>query len=930
MQNSRKNDDYDIDQQNRIEALNTKNSYIVEAGAGSGKTTLLVNRYLALLSCVNYPEEILAITFTKKAAEEMQNRVLNALQNSEKIRKKNLENNWQILENPARLKIQTIDSLCNSLTKQMPILSGLLSDPEILDEVDSKELYRKAINSVLETPEEIGLTKTQINSIETLLLHLDNDYDRTENLFLEMLKKREQWLPHVINLRHSKEILEESLQNVIHENITKCQKHFPQNLQNEIGELLIYALKNLQESDDYTDFLESNLQVLDFNDNFYCMFLGQNTGENPRDACNASLRSNYLPTPQDKNTRDAHIGRLYDIFCKIFLTKEFQWRKSIDKRNGFPAKDDGKNKEEKTYFLEMKNRMRELLQTLQDEKYAAFLNALCDFANSPNNKYSENQWQIIYALLEILPIMVAKLTLLFREQNAADYTEIALAADRALGDFDNPTKLALNLDYRIKHILVDEFQDTSILQFRLLEKLIAGWQQNDGRTLFLVGDPMQSIYRFRQAEVGLFLRAQNEGIGNLKLKRLVLSHNYRSTKNIVDWVNFTFSKIMPKFSDIVSGAITFNPAQAMSENVTQNSIVKIHKIVNENEESNIVEANYVTKLLKDTIKQEPNDTIALLARSKNHVAEIINSLKKENIPYHAVELETLTKKIVCRDLLSLTKAIFNLKDKISWLAILRAPFIGLNLHDLHAIAKENFGETVWENLLNFARIPNLSEPAKANLTKIVPIIANSLNSKYRKNLRDLIETVWQNLKGALYFQTQNELETAQAFFTLLEKNGTEIYTINTDVLEQKLNYLFAPTKTSEDAKIQIMTIHKAKGLEFDTVIVTGLDRIPRHDDNNLLMWMEKPRVQNGADLILAPIGATYENHDATYSYLQNMEKIKNDYEIGRLLYVAATRAKKNLHLVARLTKKTEDPTEYLAPGKNTLLAKIWDELLINN
>ena len=94
--------------------------------------------------------------------------------------------------------------------------------------------------------------------------------------------------------------------------------------------------------------------------------------------------------------------------------------------------------------------------------------------------------------------------MVFRAERVIDFMELGIAARDALGQIDNPTEVAYRMDSRIEHLLVDEFQDTSRAQFELLEQLTGGWQPGDGRTLFLVGDPMQSIYRFRQAEVGLF------------------------------------------------------------------------------------------------------------------------------------------------------------------------------------------------------------------------------------------------------------------------------------------------------------------------------------------------------------------------------------------------------------------------------------------
>src|SRR3546814_15819259 len=95
-----------------------------------------------------------------------------------------------------------------------------------------------------------------------------------------------------------------------------------------------------------------------------------------------------------------------------------------------------------------------------------------------------------------------------------DLAEVAARAVAAFGSDDAPTELALAFDYRIQHLLVDEFQDTSGTQSELLKRLTSGWQAGDSRTLFVVGDPMQSIYRFREAEVGLYLRARRFGIAH--------------------------------------------------------------------------------------------------------------------------------------------------------------------------------------------------------------------------------------------------------------------------------------------------------------------------------------------------------------------------------------------------------------------------------
>src|SRR5690606_4067103 len=148
------------DHEARTRALEPGESFIVQAPAGSGKTELLTQRYLRLLATVNDPEEVIAITFTRKAAAEMQARILRALEQARSAPEppggfsratwrlaagaleRDRERRWDLSDNPRRLRIHTIDSLCARLTRQMPVLSRLGAQPETVE--DAMHLYRAA------------------------------------------------------------------------------------------------------------------------------------------------------------------------------------------------------------------------------------------------------------------------------------------------------------------------------------------------------------------------------------------------------------------------------------------------------------------------------------------------------------------------------------------------------------------------------------------------------------------------------------------------------------------------------------------------------------------------------------------------------------------------------------------------------------------
>jgi ATP-dependent exoDNAse (exonuclease V) beta subunit len=188
--------------------------------------------------------------------------------------------------------------------------------------------------------------------------------------------------------------------------------------------------------------------------------------------------------------------------------------------------------------------------------------ALAAVADLPAPHFSPAEWSTVECFSRLLRLAAGQLWLVFQESGEVDFIEIAARAGLALGEDEAPTDLAQALDYRIQHLLVDEFQDTSPGQVSLIRKLTRGWMPDDGRTLFVVGDPMQSIYRFRKADVGLFLRVREGGIGDIRLSHLRLFRNNRSFPGIVDWVNRAFLSIFPAQDAPETGAVCYAPSAA--------------------------------------------------------------------------------------------------------------------------------------------------------------------------------------------------------------------------------------------------------------------------------------------------------------------------------------------------------------------------------
>ena len=536
--------------------------------------------------------------------------------------------------------------------------------------------------------------------------------------------------------------------------------------------------------------------------------------------------------------------------AELFLTKQNEWRRQINATQGFPpeSRDD-------------KARVQELLRRFAASE--ALRRLLMRVRTLPEPRYRDNQWQVLDALLSLLPLAVAQLQLVFMEHGEVDYAEVSLGALRALGTEDEPTDLTLALDHRLQHILVDEFQDTSVNQIKLLNLLTAGWQADDGRTLFLVGDPMQSIYRFREAEVGLFLRARQKGIGGLHLAPLSLTANFRSQMGIVQWFNHTFERLFPPKEDIASGAVPYAGTSAQCA-ALEGEAVSLHTQLQKDPAG---EATQVVSVIAAARNQRADMRIAVLARARSHLAAIVRRLRSLDLPFRAVELEYLGERPVVQDLLALTRALLHSADHTAWLAVLRAPWCGLSLAALHALAGLDESVTIPERLRDENLIASLrSQVTGTRFASVRAILLEALAGRRRGSLREQVEWVWLQLGAPATLRSSADLANAEAYLELLEtlddggdlRDGAE--------LGVALEDLFARPDPRADESLQLMTMHKAKGLEFDVVIVPGLGAGPGRRDKPLLTWLGRPRPAGDNDLLLAPLEPKGGEKDPIYQF----------------------------------------------------------------
>lgn len=924
------------DEEARRAALDIQRSWIVEAPAGSGKTGLLIQRLLKLLAFaeIDRPSEILAITFTRKAAAELRSRVLEQLSEAaagkplrsgsgeferitrsfaEQVLVRDRVNGWRLLHSPHGLNIRTIDSFCSNLAGSLPLLSNGIASRPLID--DASILYELAAERAFR---ELGGPDPALHeALRTVLLHRDAQIPDVVRLLADMLEQREQWgelVPldepslteeHLDGLVRGR--LERTLERVICQGLAQAAARLGPKL---LAELAGFAARLSTQS-------------------------GYKGQLSPLHGCGGVSHAPGAEVPEH--------GR-WCALLGLLLTKDGSWRGKTFAINhmGFEVP-----KADKPW-------LQDLIAHLQaeDDRRPGLREILCAVRTLPPAQYPDDQWRMVKALFRVLRRALAELNALFAERGACDFTEVSLTARRLLSS--DPDLLA-SPGAQLSHLLVDEMQDTSAGQYELLELLTRSWDGGT-QTLFLVGDPKQSIYLFRQARVARFLRTQSAGrLGDVPLSALRLTANFRSQACLVHHFNATFEQILPppetfRSEDAqerevpfvaatprrppgVQGALHWharllaqNPRPAIAQGGEENEVQEQdgdHAAAEAAELRGVIE-DFRERWIADGHADHPR--IAVLARSRAHfvpiLAEFHTHRERGPLAFRAVDIELLNERPEVLDLLALTRILLHPGDRGAALAVLRSPVCGLTLADLLQLTGEGPGTDPYATVgcLVDTRASLLSNEGRRLLAQTWPVLQTAQNSLGSTAFATVVERTWRSL-GADAVLRADQRTNARRFLRLLHELEAGAEPLTLGLLERRLKKLYAESSPVPGA-VELMTIHKAKGLEWDLVLVPGLERGTGNNRHGALRWLELDETKNeAAEVILAPIQGKGEASSSLSQWLARMEAAREIAEAKRLFYVACTRAREELHLFTAFSRKQDG--ELAKPSGTSLLAASW-------
>ncbi|MDX8384595.1 MAG: UvrD-helicase domain-containing protein, partial [Ghiorsea sp.] len=400
-----------IDSKQRQQAISPQGSCLVQAPAGSGKTELLIQRILALLATVDEPEEILALTFTRKAAAEMRERVFKALllakqpmpdakhaqatwKLASQVIQRSEDQAWRLVDYPARLRIMTIDAFASGLARQLPVLSGFGQSPSTAD--DAQPMYQAAVEAILHYSQQKNTPQPLKDAMNTLILHQECNIEKLATLLCNMLARREQWLSDVM-VHHAdmdtfRLHIESCLEAVITHQLSETYAALPADIKGKLPALASFAEEQLSLAKGSQAHVLSPIKGIQ-----------------------------RFPLPEVEHVRQ------WQALIHLLLTADKpNARKTVTKTVGFPAASSGEG------FKEKKESMLELLSWLQgDDKLLEQLHSIRMLPEQA--RFADQAWHVLQALFLVLRMLAGQLWQVFEQHKKVDFVEVMLRAKQALG-----------------------------------------------------------------------------------------------------------------------------------------------------------------------------------------------------------------------------------------------------------------------------------------------------------------------------------------------------------------------------------------------------------------------------------------------------------------------------------------------------------------
>jgi ATP-dependent helicase/nuclease subunit A len=859
------------DQEARDRALQPRESFHLEAPAGSGKTSVLLARFLTLLTQVEAPEELLALTFTRKAAGELRARVMRLLWSGEEPGPEDSHLNRQLWElarqvfqrhgdglalkvAPERLPIMTFHSFCAQLLRLAPQEAGLPLEFQLLEDEDAAWLKEEAVEELrrrlaARPPDDQGR-----QALVRRLVRLNNDWPRLSRELQGLLSRRD-------SLKDFLELASLSREPSAYKTLLEARFHL----------VMTAALQDLAAA-------------------FAASALGRRWPEFWRELQDAPLAVQLPPELPGAASQDLPT---WQAIAQALLTQGGEPRRSLSPKYGFPAGLD-----------------RGWVAALQDLPATAVrLLKQCQ------------KWSLVPVQPEEVPafqdlvILLGEALTLYEElcaqRKALDFIALEEAALRLL-DAEDPGDLLLRLDRRVSHVLVDEFQDTSENQMLLLCRLLSGWVPESGRSLVVVGDPKQSIYGWRQAKVRLFV-ASRQGVPcgpnfTYPLKPLLLTTNFRASRRLIAWANGVFG------SPALASGVEFHPA-VPGPGAPTGEPPELALFGGQKEAAREAEARWLAReVAQAAAALTGQETIGILFFARTHLKVYLKALNEAGLAVRVKDGLDLLESPVVQHLHNLARALVRPQDEVAWAATLRGPWSQEPLGTL-ARAAQTPG-LVWPEKL--ARLAT-EKPGPPALAHLVALLTAGRSQTGRQPLAEILAEFLDKAPawdGIAAWEGPPGVANARAYLSLLAAAETGLPEATFRQADFQLKSAFQPPDPrAQDSPVEVLTVHGAKGLEFDQVFLPFLDWQPLAGETQAPPFLleEIPGTGDSALALARPY--VQEKQSSLYLLLRHLRDRRVLDEARRVFYVAVTRARRRLVLSGVLRGE--------GPGGESPLTWLW-------